>query len=368
MAAAKIAGVTSRAAAELPGLHEVFGETIEPIPGEPFKPSDPQDEAASQHPTGLTALLEEDVDGMGSEEALAPRATDSPIIAVDAGVVRLGNTADGILGVARGAAMIHFPDGRRELRKYRPGAIYISSRNRIPLLHRIGTVLGKPDFFVKVDDDGNPTEEKLRAGPHDHRHLDRVRNVLERLIQRDLVDEFQGAIFLFDGALTVRTYDTPGRWLRKLHEDSHDADSSLIGISKKTGLTVRGVDIRLLLDGEGGLPGRRKLTGAVRENGDRDRLLGDLYVARFAPGADTYRVDVAPAPGLRSAQPIDELAGSCLFRHGYPEPLVEAHAFSYMPPAAVVELQANAVVQFELEVKQEPNLGPVFAPFGGRFK
>jgi hypothetical protein len=352
----------------LPGLEEVFGEPSEPIPGEAFKPSDPQDEAASQHPTGLTARVEEDADGIESAEPLTPRPTESPIIAIDAGVVRLGNTADGVLGVARGAAVIHHPDGRRELRKYRPGAIYISSRNRIALFHRMGGVLGKPDFFVKVDDDGNPIEEKLKAGPHDHRHLDRVRNALERLIQRALVEEFESALFLFDGALTVRTYDTPGRWLRKLYEDSQDADSSLVAISKKTGLTVRGVDIRLLLDQEGGLPGRRKLTAAVRENGDRDRYLGDLYVARFAPGAETYRVDVAPAPGLRSAQPIDELAGSCLFRHGYPEPLVEAHAFSYMPPAAVVELQANAVVQFELEVKPEPNLGPVFAPFGGRFK
>ncbi len=354
----------------LPGVAEVFiGDGVTPIPGEPFKPSDPHEEAASQHPTGLKATVPEDTDGLGEEEFLVPRAMEeAPIVAIDAGVVRLGNTADGVLGIARGAAVIHYPDGRRELRKYRPGAIYLSSRNRLHVLHRMGKVLGKSDFFVKEDDQGNPVEEKLQAGPHDHRHLDRVRNTLERLIQRAVVDEFTEAVFLLDGALTLRTFDTPGRWLRKLYKDSQAADSSLVGISKKTGLTVRGVDIRLLLDQEGGLPSRRKLTAAIRENGDRDRILGDLYVARFSPGSETYRVDLAPAPGLRSTQLIDGLAGSCRFRHGYPEPLVEAHAFSYMPPAAVAELQANAVVRFKLEVKAEPNLGPVFAPFGGRFK
>jgi hypothetical protein len=173
-----------------------------------------------------------------------------------------------------------------------------------------------------------------------------------------------------DGALTLRTYDTPERYLHGLHDDCESNELSLVAVAKKTGLAVRGVDIRLLLDREGGLPGRRRLTAAVKaeQKSVSHRALGDLYVARFAPGGETYRVDVDPAPGLTSAAALDGFAVACLHRNGYPEPLLQAHAFSYMPPPIVAELQAHAVACHRLVVKPEPNLGPIFAPFGGRWK
>ena len=123
----------------------------------------------------------------------------------------------------------------------------------------------------------------------------------------------------------------------------------------------------------GGLPSRRKLTAAIRENGEGERHLGDLYVVRFAPGGDTYRVDVAAGPGLRSAVPIDVVAGSCRFRNGYPGPLIEAHAFSYMPPpgelleSAVAE--RNEVVQARAVRVGAAGFAPATfrPPAGGRF-
>jgi hypothetical protein len=77
-------------------------------------------------------------------------------------------------------------------------------------------------------------------------------------------------------------------------------------------------------------------------------------------------VDVDPAPGATSASTLDEFVAGCLFRNGYPEPLLQAHAFSYMPPPVVAELQAYAVAKYRLVMRPEPNLAPVFAPFGGR--
>jgi hypothetical protein len=44
------------------------------------------------------------------------------------------------------------------------------------------------------------------------------------------------------------------------------------------------------------------------------------------------------------------------FRNGYPETLVEAHIHSYLGPPQVRELQANAAIRFNLEVKPEPKL------------
>ena len=234
----------------------------------------------------------------------------------------------------------------------------------------MGAALGKPDFYVKVDSAGRAIAEKMPMGPHDHRLLDRCRNLLERLVQRQLSAELEDGLMALDGALTVRTYDTPGTFLRKLRESCHERRVSLVAVSKQTGLTIKGVDIRLLLDGETGLPGRRRLTKAFKEEAKSgaERTLGDLYVVRFAPGGATYRVDVAQEPGLRSGALLDEFAGSCLHRSGYPEPLIEAHAYSYMPPPIVAQLQAHAVVRYGLDVRPEPNLGPVFAPFGGRYK
>ncbi len=284
---------------------------------------------------------------------------------------------------ARGATPPQFPASRNAVcaligdrsleplnQRAKAEATYQPTGRFLEKFHEMGAALGRDDFYVKVVD-GVATEEKVRMGANDHRLLDRVRNFAERLVQKAMVEEFENAIVVFDGALTLRTYDTPGAFLRRLHETCQERGSSLIAVAKKTGLTVRGTDIRLLLDREGGLPARRKLTQALRSDPDRrdeDRTLGDLFVVRFGAGTETYRVDVAPAEGLMATEALDEFGSACLYRHGYPEPLVQAHAFSYMAPPVVAELQKHAVVRYQLDVKPEPNLGPVFAPFGGRFK
>jgi hypothetical protein len=218
--------------------------------------------------------------------------------------------------------------------------------------------------------------EKIQLAAHDHRLLDRARNLVERLVQQAICAELGDGIVLFDGALTLRTYDTPGYFLRRLHDRCQANELSLIAVAKKTGLTIRGVDIRLLLERDRALPCRRKLTRALkleeaRKKGGKDptpRWLGDLYVARFAPAGDVYRVDVDPPPGATSTEALDELHSSCLFRNGYPEALIEAHIHSYFTPPLVAQLQAYAVATYEFIPMPEPNLGPVFAPFGGRYK
>lgn len=362
---------STAASTSWPSLGVLFEGASTPMPGSAFKATDPREEAYAQAvPTGLRQFTPEDVSGLEEEHPLRRVTTNSPVVAIDAGVVNLGYTGDGVVGAVRAAAVIHHPGGRVELRTCHPGIFYLGGPGRLEKFHEMGAALGRDDFYVKVVD-GAATEEKVRMGANDHRLLDRVRNFVERLVQKAIVEEFENAIVVFDGALTLRTYDTPGAFLRRLHETCQERGSSLIAVAKKTGLTVRGTDIRLLLDREGGLPARRKLTQALRSDPgrrDEDRTLGDLFVVRFGAGTETYRVDVAPAEGLMATEALDEFASACLYRHGYPEPLVQAHAFSYMAPPIVAELQKHAVVQYQLDVKPEPNLGPVFAPFGGRFK
>jgi hypothetical protein len=354
----------------LPGVEILTESCFEDPPRGPFRPVDPINEAHAQAiPTGLQQRVYEDTEGVEDERTFRRVVVTRPVVAVDCGVVLLGQTPDGVVGAARAAAVVRHPDGRIELWTYRPGIFHLNSSNRLRVLHGMGKALGRDDFYVKVQD-GEPVAEKVPLNVHDHRLLDRSRNFLERLVQRQVCLTLSDAVIVFDGALTLRTWDTPGIFLRDLHDTAQARDLTLLAVAKKTGLSVRGIDIRLLLDNEGGLPGRRKLTAYLRGEGGAQsrRFLGDLFVARFAPGGETYRVDVDAAPGLTSAAALDEFFSGCLFRNGYPEPLLQAHAFSYMPPSYVAELQAFAIATLDLDVMPEPKLGPVFAPFGGRYR
>lgn len=367
----------------LSGLEEVLAAANFEPRGQRFRRSDPGQEAFEhwQGPAAMPVDVDDDMDGVETSESFNPITTDRPYTAIDAGVVSLGWLPDGQVCALRAAAITHYPDGRISLDTYRPDIVVLNQTNRLRVLHEMGRALGVEDFYVKVER-GKPVEEKIELGPHDHRLRDRFRNFLERLVQRDVCDRVSDGLILIDGSLTLRTYDTPGKFLQSLHATAQERDLSLVGISKHTTLTLRGIDIRLLLESDGGLPARRRLTRALKlEAASRKqkknprgaatvdkRLLGDVYVARFAPAGDVYRVDVAPEPGFTSARVLDELAASCRFRNGYPEALVEAHLFSYLPPPLVAQLQAHAVAAYGLIPVPEPRLAPVFAPFGGRWK
>lgn len=336
-------------------------------PGQRFQPTDPTDEAHAQAAiSGLATTSHEDVDGLERPEPFGAARRVPPVTAVDTGVVRLGNTEDGMVAAVRAAAITYHPDGRQILKTVRTGLVYVNQTNRLGLFHQMGEAFYRPDFYVHLDDDDIPTELKVKLGPHDHRTLDRLRNLVERKLQEYVITTAPPGILLIDGALTIRTFDTPGTYMTRLGDIAEERGISLVAVSKKTGLAVNGVDITMLL-GDGVRPNRRKLTRAIkRERGER--FLGDLYVARFAAGGDTYRVDVAPAEGLGSAQVFDQMYTACRFRNGYPEPLLTAHIYSYMTPPVVAQLQAHAVAAHGLIVKPDINFGPIFAPFGGRYK
>src|SRR5690606_25964072 len=90
------------------------------------------------------------------------------------------------------------------------------------ILYQIGKQLGKPDFFVDLDiaDPDNPRPIRVKRGVADdaHQYGDRFRNWLERLVQRIALRYVENGIVLFDGALTLRTRDTPQIYLEQLSQ------------------------------------------------------------------------------------------------------------------------------------------------------
>jgi hypothetical protein len=297
-----------------------------------------------------------------------------PMAAVDCGIVRLGETENGLV-IALRATLVIDRAGDSQVRTFRTGPIYLHNRHKAQVLYQIGKHLGKPDFFVEIDvtDPTSPHPTIVKSGVADdsHQYGDRFRTWLERLVQRIAVTSIENGIILFDGALTLRTRDAPAQFLQDLARQATSKGNAVIGISKQSLLQVRGKPIRFWLNDSPNRACYRILSALMRKDQERqrvERILGNLYAVRFSPLGPTFRMDVKAADGQSDDEAIGQLFGSALMRGGYPDILVRAHSYSYFTSPDVIQLQAQAGAKFGLVPEGEVDLAGIFAPFGGRFK
>lgn len=293
-----------------------------------------------------------------------------PIAAVDSGIVRLGETENGLVIALRSAIVIDDQNESR-VRLFRTGPIYLDNNHKAEVLHQIGTHLGRPNLFVELDesDPANPRPTAVKRGVADDSHQfgDRFRNWLERLVQRIAVTCVENGIVLFDGALTLRTRDTPNFYLEELAHTASGAGNAVIAISKQSILQIQGKSIRFWLNDVPNRACYRPLSPAMRR--DRvERVLGNVYAVRFSPLGPTLRMDIKAVDGQTDDEAGGQFYSSALMRGGYPDILVRAHAHSYFTPADVVSLQAQAGAKYAFRPQPEVDLRGIFAPFGGRFK
>ncbi len=99
-----------------------------------------------------------------------------------------------------------------------------------------------------------------------------------------------------------------------------------------------------------------------------ERVLGNVYSARFSTLGPTFRTDVKATRGGTDKEALDQFFSSARMRGGYPDILVRAHALSYFSSEAVMQLQAQACAKFGLRPRPEVSRAATFAPFGGRYK
>jgi hypothetical protein len=201
-----------------------------------------------------------------------------------------------------------------------------------------------------------------------HKYGDRFRNWFERLAQRIAVTAITNGIVLFDGALTLRTIDTPQAYLRDLAHLADRYGNAIIAVSKQSHLQVQGRPLQFWLDDVPERSCYRQLSSLIRRESGEERVLGNAYAARFSPLGPTFRMDVKAVEGQSDAEAINAMFTSCLMRGGYPDLLVQAHAHSYFTSPDVVQLQALATAKYSLTPQPEVQLTAIFAPFGGRFK
>lgn len=293
-----------------------------------------------------------------------------PVMAIDCGIARLGETENGLVIALRSTVVID-QDGQSRLILFRTGPIYLHNQFKKELLFHMGRQLGKPDLFVDLDetDPLNPRPIRVKSGiAHDsHKYGDRFRNWFERLTQKIAIGKITNGTILIDGALTLRTLDTPDVFLENLVENASRNGNSVIAISKQSLLQVRGKPIRFWLTDTPNRSAYRCLTPLMRSE-ETERVLGNVYAARFSALGPTFRVDVKAISGQSDEEALDQFYSSTLMRGGYPDILVRAHVHSYFTSPDVIQLQAQASAKYSLLPQGDIDLSGIFGPFGGRFK
>lgn len=303
-----------------------------------------------------------------------------PTAAVDAGVMRLGESADGLVIALRGAILVR--DGSRSVTGLvRSGPIFLAWEHEAHLLLLLGQWLGDPGYYVAAErgEDGGYRAGRLKDGVGGRKYLaDRFRAGLERYCQRLAAASVKNGTLLLDGSLTLRSRDTPDVYLNQIAYLAGREGNSIIGLSKKSELVVGGRAIPYWLDDEPAVPCHRALTPILRwedaqapsgRGGRADRVMGNVYAARLSALGPTYRMDVKAAPGVTDEAAIQRFYDSSGIYCGYPSLLARAHAACYVSAADFLALQVQATGEFGLRPQRKTvTLKGAFAPFGGSFK
>ncbi|MCP9494114.1 MAG: DNA double-strand break repair nuclease NurA [Pyrinomonadaceae bacterium MAG19_C2-C3] len=309
--------------------------------------------------------------------------TGCAVIAVDAGVVDLGElSSGGTVFAIRGAAVCYPANGRPFICRYNTGAIVIDHDNRFPVFHYIGLRLGKEELFVDIDKSTKPHSYKAKAediNSTPNQIRDRCRNFFERMIQEEaisILESYGGGILLIDGALSGGTFDTPETYIRDLLKESRNRNISAVAISKKTRVTIGGRPISSLFMDAPEFIGYAQLDSFIAEERSDDSrrsavsVAEAVYAVRFsyAPLGLTFRVDVNSAKGLIAGEVLDNVFSSCRIYGGYPRPLIEAHQYSSFLYQDVQTLLADVIVRLGVRPHEQPSMEVLFQPFGARYK
>lgn len=165
-----------------------------------------------------------------------------------------------------------------------------------------------------------------------------IANLFDRILQHQALRYLRGGMMLLDGSLTAGPLDSPAPALRRLLDEVRVTGYGVLAISKSTGLVSMGRKITELARGSEPpfiLKPTLTTTGHTMQT-----VLGEVYVARLAPGSYPFRVDVAPAEGVSVGEVFQTLLSSDSLIYGYPETLSLAHQLATFNRIDVMCLRA----------------------------
>jgi len=356
---------------DLPQLEALF-TGLEPanLAGEPFTPSLHAEELLVLEDVPPETEDDEEVaalaDGkLGPFTPLVASEVPVPLVAIDAGVVDIGLCRTGFALAFKAAVVTQDLDGTHTVTKFGPRVKFIAPDNRAELLRFVGEHLLSPDMFV-LERSGQLEVKKGSTEPNQYK--DRLRSFFERQLQMQVARQLTNGVLLIDGALTLRTYNTPELFLEELGREAACHNADIVGVSKKSRVTVGDVHMSALLDGTPPVPGYCRVLAADAEGEDSDdvvtRNLGVPFAVRFAPGGFTFRVDVAKRSLLTSEEEVLQVVyGNTQMTLGYPNLLRLAHIHSAFTKAEIVSLQVQAAHDYGVAMRPPEDLSVIFAPF-----
>jgi hypothetical protein len=261
----------------------------------------------------------------------------SPVIGIDVSSVRVGESEAGTIYSLRGAIVW------REQQDYN----YMRCG---PLTFYLNDSISR---FLNGRSKTSNNTLYAAWSPLNERVLARLRNTLERWMQRYASSKLSKGIVLIDGSLTAGTPDNPIIYLTELLRD--------------TRLCYSGKKITRLLD---------KSTPPSILNIDRMiapqfpsspvRLMGKVYIARLASGGLTFRVDIdRELPDEAAIDALGQLINSDLVEQGYPETLRLAHILSTFTANEILAIQRHLTIEHGLRLTPKMNLRrSLFGPYG----
>lgn len=272
-----------------------------------------------------------------------------PLVAIDTSSVRIGWTEHGVVAAYRVALVVYRE--RLRIERLGPYVLHLTDRNKLVIYNRFRKLLG----LKGVEEGKVPRLSKL---------VDRIRNAIERAVQRAAASVIKDGIVLWDGSLTGGTVDTPMKVVEENIKVAHLNGNSVIGISKRSWLkTIGGRRLIDLLEDV-----YKPCYIDVHDSIDSKRLgkyFGRIMVAKFSPYGFTFRVDIAPRPGLTPVQALELLASNCEMYNGYPEPLRQAHIESYLTADEILALQSYITQKYNLVMLKPFDVRRfILGPFG----
>lgn len=261
------------------------------------------------------------------------------VVATDSTSFILGYIPDGVVGVVRVSVVTnHDHSNNRSLQLYGPYLIAVNTVNN-DIMHK---KLNKT-IFAK--------EEEVKA-PAPIRMIERVRGFLENYVQMQLACNLANSVLLFDGSLIGGTVDTPIDFRRRLIASAKGRMNSIMAISKHTNLTLSKSrrNILSLLEGVDG----PVFVGGIKDKISQDRAnyLGDIYISRFSPNGEAFRVDIPPESHI-AHEKLFSIVSSMCGEYGYPEELKLAHMCCVHSSLELLELQAAAIGIHGMTIKED---------------
>jgi len=283
---------------------------------------------------------------------LHPIVDDTPVFGIDTSSIELGETKDGVLCAVRGSIVWRYDDGYQYTR-YGPFIFHITESNKRILYNKL-----RQAYFGSRDEVSAPSLWWMPG---------RIRNVLERWLQKLICHSCKDSLLLWDGSLTAWTFDSPVSIMSEMLHVARNRGNVTLAFSKKTRLYVADRRIAdLIADRE--VPCLLKIDDAIRlQYGSSLCFFGRVYAAKLAPGCFSFRLDIdREVPEEEGIHAVERLIGNDLVIESYPETLRLAHITTRFSASEVIGMQRYIAENYGMRIVGRPDVRQVlFGPYAG---